>query len=253
MWVQGGPGSQGDIEWGVHMRAFRGAAVVIAAAMVLVGCASQPEIPYDRTAKAQIKKIGIVTPAFPEPSVVLLNSVGSSFGLIGALADSGLQSRRDETLKSMLQQQRFSPPDYIVERVSQGLRAAGYTVAMIPVKRDGSDFVEKYPTDASVDAYLDLVAITYGYISNGVGSDTPYRPRLSLRARLVSAKDASVLMQDSVLYNPLGPVDKTVTIPADPALQFKDFDALAASPQVAVKGLRVATEQSAQTIAKLLQ
>jgi hypothetical protein len=235
------------------MFAFRGAAVVITAAMVLVGCASQPEIPYDRTAKAQIRKIGIVTPAFPEASVVLLNSVGSSFGLIGALADAGVQSRRDTTLKNLMQQQKFSAPDYFVERVSQSLRAAGYTVAMIPVKRDGSDFIEKYPTDASVDAYLDLVAITYGYIASGVGDSAPYRPRLSLRARLVSAKDSSVLMQDAVLYNPLGPVDKTVTIPADPAMQFKDFDALAASPQVAVKGLRVATEQSAQTIAKLLQ
>lgn len=235
------------------MRRFRGTAALAAAFVMLAGCASEPEIPYDHAAKAQIKRIGIVTPAFPEPSVVLLNSVGSSFGLIGALADSGLQSRRDETLKSMLQQQRFSPPDYFVERVSQNLRAAGYAVAMIPVKRDGSDFVEKYPTDAPVDAYLDLVAITYGYISNGTGSDTPYRPRLSLRARLVSAKDASVLMQDSVLYNPLGPASNTITIPGDPALQFKDFDALAASPVVAVKGLRVATEQSAQTISKLLQ
>ncbi len=236
------------------MRAFRGAAVVIAAAMVLVGCASQPEIPYDRAAKAQIRKIGIVTPAFPEASVVLLNSVGSSFGLIGALADAGVQSSRDTTLKNLMQQQKFSAPDYFVERLNQGLRAAGYTVAMVPVKRDGSDFVEKYPSGAEpVDAYLDLVTMAYGYIANGVGDSAPYRPRFIVRARLVSAKDSSVLMQDKVLYNPLGPTDNTVTIPADPALQFKDFDALAASPQIAVKGLRVATEQSAQTIAKLLQ
>jgi len=236
------------------MRTFRGAAVMIAAAMVLVGCASsQPEIPYDRTAKAQIKKIGIVTPAFAEPSVILLNSVGSSFGLIGALADASMQSNRDSTFKTLLQQQKFSPQDHFLERVTQGLRAAGYTVAIVPMKRDGSSFVDKYPTDAAVDAYLDLVAPVYGYIANGVGDSAPYRPRFVVQARLVSAKDSSVLMQDRVLYNPLGPDNTAVTIPADPALQFKDFDALTASPQVAVKGLRVATEQSAQTIAKLLQ
>ena len=235
------------------MFTFRGAAVAITAAMVLVGCASQPEIPYDRTAKAQIKKIGIVTPAFGEPSVILLNSVGSSFGLIGALADAGVQSNRDSKFKTMLQQQKFSPPDAFLERVTQGLRAAGYTVTIVPVKRDGSSFVDKYPTDATVDAYLDLVAITYGYIANGVGDSAPYRPRFVVQARLVSAKDSSVLMQDRVLYNPLGPDNTAVTIPADPAMQFKDFDALAASPQVAVRGLRVATEQSAQTVAKLLQ
>lgn len=235
------------------MHTIRGTAAIVAAFVMLAGCASQPEIPYDHTARAQIKRIGIVTPAFPEPSVVLVNSIGNGFGLIGAITDSGLQSRRDEALKTMMQEQRFSPPDYFVERLTKGLRAAGYTVAMIPVKRDGSDFIEKYPTNAPVDAYLDLVAVSYGYIANGTGSDTPYRPRFSLRARLVSARDASVLMQDSVLYNPLGTVSDTITIPADPALQFKDFDALAASPAVAVKGLRVATEQSAQTISKLLQ
>ena len=235
------------------MNALRGAAVMLAAAVVLAGCAGQPEIPYDRTAKAQIKKIGIVTPAFAEPSVILLNSVGSSFGLIGALADSSMQSNRDAKFKTLLQQQKFSPQDLFLERVTQSLRAAGYTVAIVPMKRDGSSFAEKYPTDATVDAYLDLVAPVYGYIANGVGDSAPYRPRFVVQARLVSAKDASVLMQDRVLYNPLGPDNTAVTIPADPALQFKDFDALTASPQVAVKGLRVATEQSAQTVAKLLQ
>jgi hypothetical protein len=235
------------------MKILRGAAVMLAAAVVLAGCAGQPEIPYDRAAKAQIKKIGILTPAFAEPSVVLLNSVGSSFGLIGALADSGMQSNRDEKLKTLLQQQKFSAQEQLVERVSQDLRAAGYSVQLVPMKRDGNDFAEKYPADSGVDAYLDLVAPVYGYIANGTGSDAPYRPRIVVQARLVSAKDASVLMQDRVLYNPLGPVDKTITIPADPALQFKDFDALVASPANATKGLRVATERSAQTISKLLR
>jgi hypothetical protein len=237
------------------MNALRGAAAMLAAAVVLAGCAGQPEIPYDRAAKAQIKKIGIVTPAFAEPSVILLNSVGSNFGLIGALADAGVQSNRDSKLKAMLQQQKYSPQDYFIEHVTKDLRAAGYTVVMVPVKRDGSDFVEKYPSGdgQAVDAYLDLVAPVYGYIANGTGDSTPYRPRVVVKARLVSAKDSSVLMQDRVLYNPLGPDSTAVTIPADPALQFKDFDALAASPQTAVRGLRVATEQSAQTVAKLLQ
>ena len=235
------------------MKALRVVAATLAAAVMLAGCAGQPEIPYDRTAKAQIKKIGIVTPVFAEPSVILLNSVGSSFGLIGALADSSMQSNRDAKFKTLLQQQKFSPQDHFLERLTQNLRAAGYTVAIVPMKRDGSGFAEKYPTDATVDAYLDLVAPVYGYIANGVGDSAPYRPRFVVQARLVSAKDSSVLMQDRVLYNPLGPVDKTITIPADPALQFKDFDALVASPANATKGLRMATEQSAQTIGKLLQ
>ena len=84
------------------MKALRVVAATLAAAVMLAGCAGQPEIPYDRAAKAQIKKIGIVTPVFAEPSVILLNSVGSSFGLIGALADSSMQSNRDAKFKTLL-------------------------------------------------------------------------------------------------------------------------------------------------------
>jgi hypothetical protein len=128
---------------------------------------------------------------------------------------------------------------------------------MVPVTRDKSDFLARYPSNAEpkVDAYLDLVAAGYGYVAAGVRSSTPYRPTLAVRARLVSARDSSVLMQDVVVYNPVGPAapSKAVTIAPDPAFQFVNFDALIADPDRAVLGLRAAIEQSAHGIGTLLQ
>lgn len=55
----------------------------LTAAVVLAGCQGAPKVPYERSAGAP-KRIGIVTPSFPErPSVVLASSIGKSFGLIG--------------------------------------------------------------------------------------------------------------------------------------------------------------------------
>ena len=232
------------------MRFSRTAAALAATVLWLAGCAA-PEIPFDRGSANDVRTIGIVTPSFPDDAqVVLASSVGQTFGLIGALVDAGMQANRDSQFNDALRQRHYSARDNFVENVAATLRAQGFTVALVPATRGKSDFLARYPTDAEpkVDAYLDLVAA-------GVRSSTPYRPTLAVRARLVSARDSSVLMQDVVVYNPVGPAapSKAVTIAPDPAFQFVDFDALVADPDRAVLGLRTAVEQSAHGIGTLLQ
>jgi hypothetical protein len=232
------------------------ASLIGVAALSLVGCAAAPEIPYDRGAAGEVKSIGIITPAFPDgPTVWLASSVGQSFGLVGALVDAGMQSSREATFKSLLDEQKFSARDCFLEKLTAGLREAGYTVAIIPIQRQGSDFATHYPTEAEpkVDAYLDVVANSYGYAAAGIRSSTPYRPWFVVRARLVSAKDSSVLMQDAVMYNPINAPGHVITIPPDPTTSYSNFDHLVADPAGAVKGLQAATEQSALTLGKLLR
>ena len=234
---------------------FRMATALVAVLVLLAGCAA-PEIPYDRASSGEIKSIGIATPSFPpDPVVVLASSVGQSFGLIGALVDAGMQSNRDAQFKALLQRQNFSARDRFIESLTARLQERGYTVSLVPVKRESTDFLTHYPTGSEppVDAYLDLVALSYGYVAAGIGSSTPYRPQFAVRTRLVSAKDSSVLMQDQVVYNPIGSPPKTVTIAPEPGHQFKDFDTLVADPGTAVIGLKTATERSAETVSALLQ
>ncbi len=76
----------------------------------------------------------------------------------------------------------------------------------------------------------------YGYLAAGIGSDTPYRPVLYLETRLVRASDKAVLMSDRIRYNPVNQVTQVITIPPDPAYDFKDFDTLVGHPDSAMAG-----------------
>lgn len=230
-------------------------ALAMAGALLLGACAA-PEIPFDRTQQSQVQNIGVVTPKFPSGArVILASTVGQSFGLIGALIDAGMEASRESRFKAILEQQNFSEQDVFLAKLTSSLEAEGYRVSMVTFQRQGSDFAGSYPvgSEPKVDAYLDLVVTGYGYIAAGIGNSTPYRPICQVKARLVSAKDSSVLMQDLVTYNPYGPSDHMVTIAPDPAAQYTTFDQLVADPAGSVKALQNATEQTADTVGKLLQ
>src|SRR5579871_1756877 len=198
-----------------RVRAGRISIVLGAAMMVLVGCAI-PEVPYDRESAGKIHRVGIVTPGFPTGADVwLATSPGQSFGLIGALVDAGIRADQESRFDKLLHQQNLLPADFFEQSIAAGLQARGYDVATIRIKRDKAEFAAAYPTDMqpSVDAYLDLVVLHYGYAAAGVGGGTPWRPWFVLRVRLVRASDLALLMQDTVVYNPVvGSPDKTVTI-----------------------------------------
>jgi hypothetical protein len=214
-------------------------------------------VPYDRTTAADIKTIGIVTPSYPEgPYVVLASNVGQSFGLVGALVEAGMQADRESRFKKAIAPHSFSVDQTCMGELTAALQAHGYTVVTVPQERPKTSFLEKYPSDQEpkVDAWLDLV-INYGYIAAGIGS-TPYRPTAYTSARLVRASDSAVLMQDLVIYNPVGPYganQQAVTIAPDPAYQFADFTALAGDPALAVKGMQASLQESTKTVGQLLK
>lgn len=226
---------------------------------LLAACAAKP-VPFDRTAATSLKDIGVVSPRFPDgPSVILATNVGMSFGLIGALVEAGMQSSRDSRFKAAIEKENLSVPQIFGETLKAELEQAGYRIVPIQTTRNGIEFLAKYPTDAApkVDAYLDIVTIGYGYVAAGVQAGAPYRPYISMKVRLVSAKDGSVLMQDAIAFNPVGYAGATgaesVTIPPEPQPLYADFNALEQDPSGAAAGLRVAVEKTAQSTGKLLK
>ncbi|MBL8696763.1 MAG: hypothetical protein JNK67_00235 [Alphaproteobacteria bacterium] len=231
---------------------------VLLVAVTLGGC-TIPKVPFDRAAAGHVKTIGIVTPAFPTgPSVELATSVGQSFGLIGALVDAAMLADRNARFGKVLEQQNFSAIDTYTRHLADRLTARGYAVKPIAIKRESAEFAASYPPhgETGVDAYLDTVVISYGYIAAGIASNTPYRPRFLVRARLANATDTAVLMEDAVIYNHVGPAamqSQAVTLAPDAAHRFDTFDILLADPENAVRGLRTATEQSAEAISHLLK
>jgi hypothetical protein len=178
------------------------------------------------------------------------------------MIDAGMQSDRESRLTAAIEPLGESAPEKFMAVLTADLLAQGYTLKTIEYPREIQDFVDKYPTDNQppVDAYLDLVTV-YGYAAAGISSSSPYRPLFAVSVKMVSAKDQSVLMQEDIVYNlirrPRGlfgdPQKHTITVSPDPAFQFSNFDALIADPTIAMRGMQVAAERSAQTLSKLLR
>src|ERR1700744_5046306 len=120
------------------MRKHSAALALLTAVALLAGCATKPEIPFDHAAN-NIKTIGILTPYEPEHgSVILASSVGQSFGLIGALVDTGMRMSREGKFNAELEQESFIFQDELLKSLSDKLTASGYTVSTVAVPRKGS-------------------------------------------------------------------------------------------------------------------
>jgi hypothetical protein len=229
---------------------------VVVLASSLSACATNTAVLFDRATAGDIKTIGLLPPAMPEqPTAFVAAAVGRNFGLIGALVESGIQSNRESNLATLLQGQNFVAGKALTENLVTALNARGYSVAMVPVNRVKTDaFIDQYPSASQthVDAYLDVISLSYGYMAAGPRSSAPYRPMIVVRCQLVRASDAAVLMQDTVIYNPLGKPEKVITLAPDPAYAFVDFDAITSKPKVATDGLLIAFAQTADAVGTLL-
>jgi hypothetical protein len=237
------------------LRAFS-RAIALAAAVFVAACANNAEIPLDRRATAATKHIGLITLQFPpHPSIVLASTVGQSFGLVGALVDETMAAGREEVFETLAKEQAFDAKLEFETHLVAALAARGYTVTPVAVKRwKTADFFADYSSDGHepVDAYLDVVVLNWGYTAAGIGSSTPYRPRAIAIVRLVSAKDSSILMKDTVIYNPFQSNLPAVTIAPDPAFTFTDWDTFKAQAPLAIRGSAVSLDQTADSIAGLL-
>ncbi len=227
----------------------------LAALLVMAGCATQPEIPYDRSAAHDNKTIGLLTPGWSSgPSSVLASDVGKSFGLIGALVDAGMQSNREKDLNALLAQKNIDVNVAFVSRLKSNLESKGFKVVPVSADPKRNALLKKYPGPAEgVDSYLDVVVPNYGYLAAGIATDNPYRPWFVSQVKLVRASDASVLMQDVVTYNTIGEAKNVVTLSPDPQYAFARWDDLKTSPERAAAGINDAAGKSADAIADLFR
>jgi hypothetical protein len=237
------------------MRIVSFCAVALSCLVLLSGChTAPPEIPFDKAAATRVKSIGIIVSQFPEQPVALLaTSIGQNLGLLGALVDAGMNSSRVSKVEAMLKSQGFVADSYFIAKLKETLEAEGYKVFIVSQKRGKGEFAKAYPVNSypRVDAYLDIVVGSYGYLAAGIGDDAPYRPTFNAHVKLVSSIGNSVLMQDIVAYNIPNKPENIVTLSPDPEMKWVDFDTLMADPVRAVSGLRAAEEQTASMLGKL--
>lgn len=228
---------------------------VLIGALCLSGCASAyVGKPYDR-ASAGVRSIALVDDSAPEKaSAYEVASVGSNFGLIGALVDAGIQSSRTNAVNDALARTGFEAESRLEQRLVSQLSAEGYTVqALANDPRNAKrEFLVTYPGAEGVDAYLDLTVVNFGYLSAGAGQ--PFRPTVFANVRLISARDTKkVLMENRVVYNAMGPQQGVITLSPDPQYAFDNRAALLEDPKRLAAGIDEALNQVADTVARLLK
>lgn len=230
-------------------------AVGLIAALSLGACAS-PYVgkPYDRTSAA-VHNLALADDSVPEKVIAYeVASVGSNFGLVGALVDAGIQSSRTAAVNEALSGVSFNGESLFEARLASVLGAQGYVVRQLDGSlREKREFLTAYPAaPEGVDAYLDIVVTGYGYLSAGAGQ--PFRPTAGATVRLVSAKDTGkTLMENVIIYNGMAPREGVITLTANPEYEFRNREALLADPTRLAAGLEDALNQVVDAAAKTLQ
>lgn len=225
-------------------------------AILSVGACASPYVatPYDR-ASANVQSIVMADDAVPPKlSAFEVASIGSNFGLVGALVNAGIQAGREDAMTKALATVDFDPEARLEARMVSTLAAQGYQVAVVdgPL-RAKRDFMAAYPAaPAGTDAYLDVVVTNYGYLS--AGAFQPWRPTAQATVRLVSAADPSnVLMENVIVYNAMYPVEGVITLTPNPAFSFTNQEEMEADPAKLAAGIEDALNQIADTAAQLLR
>src|SRR6185312_11086380 len=154
--------------------------------LCLGACASEyVGTPFDHASNNSVKSIGMASDAVPDKAMAYeVASVGSNFGLVGALVDAGIQSDRTTAVNEALAHDGFNAERELQSRMIAALAVQGYTVKAVDTgSRAKREFLAAYPkAPEPVDAYLDVVVQQYGYLS--AGAFKPFRPTLVAKVRL---------------------------------------------------------------------
>ncbi len=226
-------------------------------AVLSLGACATPYVatPYDR-ADANVRSIAIMDDSAHDEAIAYeVASVGSNFGLIGALVDAGIQAERRGAVNRALASANFDGEDVLERRLIQRLGGEGYQVAVHEgPARAKRAFMVSYPgPEGATDAYLDIVVDHYGYLSPGAFQ--PFRPSASVKVRLVSAADPTkILMDNWIVYNVIaGSATGVITLAPNPEYEFQNREQLLADPQRMAAGIEDALNQVADTAVQLLR
>jgi hypothetical protein len=244
---------------------------VMSVAALVAGCATpyQP-VPFDR-ASAGITHLVIVEDAMPEAVGTqklatngqnMAAAAGASLGLAGILVgavaagiEANIEAGQRAKIQAALATQNFDGEAIFDEAFNAALAGMSYPVSSVSMTRETNRDLIKLTADAAAPTghgLLDVTAPNYGY--QLVGSGTQWRPFVVMAVRLSDPRDpARVLMDNRVVYNPVGPVESIINIAPDESCAFETIELLEANAPKAAECLRTAIVASANAAAGLLR
>lgn len=217
---------------------------------LLTGCAGVSQQAYTRSTAQPLKKVILVTQTEPPKiGVGIGGSIGLMFGGIGAgiaAANAGAQAK---TLDQLLTSEGLNYHQRLQDKIVTSLNRAGVQTELIAVSRPRIiDFVEDYKPLLSkyqADAILDLIVVEASYGGTHPLLDPKPRPILKARAKLVSAKDFSLLYGDAISYGYSNPFESAKELKAPKEYYFDSIEQVGAEKKRAADGLAVAVDEVA--------
>lgn len=226
---------------------------VIALTWTLAACGSLPSHAFDHSVRARIKRIEVVPMGTPEHAQArIMNPIGAGFGLVGNFVESQRAAGASQVVEAALAAAHYDFRTSLYNSIAQAVSKVGFTINRLTGLRPDKErarFLSKYPLEKKVDAYLDVYATYVGF--EAPQSSTAYRPRLEISARLVSAKDNTILFQDRIIYGCMENTDEeAVLVRADDKLSFRNRGALQSDPTNTARALQSAIDATAWELAK---
>lgn len=229
--------------------------IVAVSAMTLLGaCASNYVATPYVAGPDRLERVAVADDSLPEGLIAYeVASVGSNFGLIGALIDAGVQSSRRDAVTDALGTISFDAETVLEGYVIDALGQQGVQATLLNgPQRERRVFLATYPdAPAGVEAYFDLVLTHYGYLSAGSGQ--PWRPSADATVRLVSVEGGRVLLENRITYNTMNAPRGVITLTPNPEYVFENREEMVSDPQRLANGLRDAFQQIAATAATLIR
>lgn len=222
--------------------------------VALSGCASRyAATPYLAPAQP-VQVVALAQDIAPaEASAYEVASVGSNFGLIGALIDAGVQGSRKDRVNEALTGVQFDAEKEIQTLLAEALQGKNIQVTMLDGEdRKKREFLLKYPQEnGNAQAILDVVLLNYGYVSAGSGQ--PWRPTVLADVQMVDASGKKTLLKNRIAYNGVNPQQGIITLYPDPQYTFGGREEMITNPEKLAEGLRVALKAVATESVKLIQ
>ncbi len=245
-----------------HLRpgAIARATVILFAACLLSACVSAPpRQTYNREANSTIKSIAVLPMRQSKPAVTMMNHPGANFGLIGALVMAGDMASKQNKFEEHLAAAKFDQNEVLRQALATALERRGYTVTWPATlvddgstPRDRYGLRKTYAPGADTQAQLDINFGFIGYAAAGASDNQPYRPTVSLSARLVGADGKTFHFRDSFTYNNVFNQNFAIVVEPDASVAYPDFKSLDAAGVASADGLRKAIESLADKVAEQL-
>src|SRR5438876_11877132 len=104
--------------------------------LTIAGCASFPTKEFNKDASPALHSIAVAPIGMPDaPNIMIINAVGNSFGLVGALVEATRASNAAKEAVSELSTGGFDYKIYVPAQVDSSLRTAGFQVPRLPGTR----------------------------------------------------------------------------------------------------------------------